>query len=799
MAGLAKMPLDRKLILAMMLTAAFALSLAGAIFIGYEIYNYRRGAIQHINALAGVTAGNSAGALAFEDPIDARQTLSALRADRDVQAAALFRNDGTLLAAYPVDRSAALPSRPEPADVRFSGQSLESFTRVEVGSTPLGSLYLRMDVSALQTTLAVSIAAALAILGLAFAAALAIARRLRRYITSPILELSRTARDISEGNDYTLRAQPAVQPELRVLTDAFNRMLGRIEEGQRSLRAQLSRLDLLHRTTRAIGDRQDLTSILQIIVGRLESELSVDFACVARYDAAGAALVVESLGPAAAGLVSRGGVQLRERLEFEPAAAARLSERVFYEPELGLVDEGMLRRFARAGIAALALAPLNGRDELWGVLLVGRTSPHSFASADIEFLRQLSEHASLAVRQVRLTADLQRAYDDLRQSQLVVAQQERLRALGQMASGIAHDINNAVSPVALYVDSLLEREAGVTERGRRQLETIRKACENVTLTVRRMREFYRREDRPGDFAAVDASAVCREVIELTRARWASDSEATGTEISVREEFATQPVWVRAVPGELRDALVNLVFNAVDAMPQGGVLTIGTAAPVAGEELTCIAVTDTGIGMDMATRARCLEPFFTTKGERGTGMGLTMVYGMVERHDGRLEIESAPDRGTTVRLLLPRAAVGDAAARSSPAPAPVRALRIVVVDDDPLLIQSLRDALELEGHAVTTADGGQAGIDAFMLCRSRGERVDVVVTDLGMPHLDGRAVAAAIKAVDASVGVILLTGWGARLAAEGEVPEGVDRVLGKPPRLADLRAALAAFGSAEERG
>jgi CheY-like chemotaxis protein len=257
--------------------------------------------------------------------------------------------------------------------------------------------------------------------------------------------------------------------------------------------------------------------------------------------------------------------------------------------------------------------------------------------------------------------------------------------------------------------------------------------------------------------------------------------------------------VRAVRGELRDALVNLVFNAVDAMPQGGVLTIGTAAPVAGEELACIAVTDTGIGMDVATRARCLEPFFTTKGERGTGMGLTMVYGMVERHDGRLEIESAPGRGTTVRLLLPRAAVGDAAARPPPPPAPARPLRLVVVDDDPLLIQSLRDTLELEGHAVTTADGGQTGIDAFMLAYSRDEHVDVVITDLGMPHLDGRAVAAAVKAVDPAVAVILLTGWGARLAAEGEVPAGVDRVLSKPPRLADLRAALAAFGSATGRG
>jgi CheY-like chemotaxis protein len=149
----------------------------------------------------------------------------------------------------------------------------------------------------------------------------------------------------------------------------------------------------------------------------------------------------------------------------------------------------------------------------------------------------------------------------------------------------------------------------------------------------------------------------------------------------------------------------------------------------------------------------------------------------------------------VRLLLPRAAIEGQATQAPALPSTGRPLRLLVVDDDPLLIQSLRDTLELEGHRVTVADGGQSGIDAFMQAHTRGERVDAVITDLGMPHLDGRAVAAAVKAVDAQTTVILLTGWGARLAAESEVPVGVDRVLGKPPRLAELRAALAQVAGA----
>jgi CheY-like chemotaxis protein len=368
-----------------------------------------------------------------------------------------------------------------------------------------------------------------------------------------------------------------------------------------------------------------------------------------------------------------------------------------------------------------------------------------------------------------------------------------------MASGIAHDINNAVSPISLYVETLLEREPMLSLRGRGQLEVIQRAIDDVTQTVKRMREFYRRRDVPADAGPVELNALCRAVIELTRARWADDAQERGAHIELRTEFSHQPVWVRGIDGEIRDALVNLVFNAVDAMPQGGVLTIDTANPKeGGDGLACAAVTDTGVGMDEKTRARCLEPFFTTKGERGTGMGLAMVYGMLQRHKGRIEIESEIGRGTTVRLQLPSSDPDLAAPRLPAPPVATRRLRLLVVDDDPLLLQSLRDALELDGHLVTVADGGQTGIDAFMTAQAKGERPDAVITDLGMPHLDGRAVAAAVKAVDARTTVILLTGWGARLMAESDVPAGVDRVLSKPPRLPQLREALAAIALIEEQ-
>jgi CheY-like chemotaxis protein len=169
----------------------------------------------------------------------------------------------------------------------------------------------------------------------------------------------------------------------------------------------------------------------------------------------------------------------------------------------------------------------------------------------------------------------------------------------------------------------------------------------------------------------------------------------------------------------------------------------------------------------------------------------MVYGMVERHGGELQIESQPGLGTTMRLIFPIAPAGtDISADTLIQLRPAQPSRILAIDDDPIILRSLREILEQDGHSVTIASGGESGIDAFRAASARGEPFDVVITDLGMPHVDGRTVAAAIKSGAPDVPVIMLTGWGHRLLAENDLPLHVDRVLGKPPRLAALRAALA---------
>ena len=286
--------------------------------------------------------------------------------------------------------------------------------------------------------------------------------------------------------------------------------------------------------------------------------------------------------------------------------------------------------------------------------------------------------------------------------------------------------------------------------------------------------------------------VVKQVMELTRARWSDMAQRHGHVIKVALEQDAASPQTLGVAGEIREALTNLIFNAVDAMPSGGTLTLRTRLQQQSASAAIVVeVGDTGTGMDEATRRRCLEPFFTTKGERGTGLGLAMVYGMAQRHGAEVGIESQLGRGTTVRLQF-AAAPGSGPDASLLVTGKPRRLRILVVDDDPVLLDTLREILEADGHDVVAADGGQQGIDAMHAAHGSAAPFTLVITDLGMPHVDGRKVASAIKAVSPATPVILLTGWGQRLEFDGDALPHVDQELGKPPKLTQLREVLAKF-------
>ncbi|HEY3864325.1 MAG TPA: ATP-binding protein [Verrucomicrobiae bacterium] len=566
------------------------------------------------------------------------------------------------------------------------------------------------------------------------------------------------------------------------------------------VRFQLERMELLNRITRAAAERQDMPSIFQSAVHTLEDQMPLDFCCICRCETGAEALIVAALGQRgqelAAALRAGQGARLGVAENgLEKCVAGNLA----HEPDTSRSEAPFVRRLAAAGLGAFVAAPIAVESSLFGVLMAGRRQPGSFASAECEFLRQLSEHIALASQQAQLHAALQQAYDDLQQTQQAVMQQDRLRALGQMASGIAHDINNAISPVTLYTESLLEREQSLSPRARQYLETIQRSVQDVAQTVSRMREVYRSTEPALSLAPVALNTLLAQVVELSRARWRDVPQSQGRFIEMVVELTPELPPFRGVESEIRQALLNLIFNAVDAMPQGGKIIARTLASrmhgdVPGVLLprAVVEIVDNGAGMSEETRRRCMEPFFTTKGERGTGLGLSMVYGIAERHGAEIEIVSELGRGTAMRLLFPPPPppmAPDSASSAVPA-APRGRMRILLVDDDPTLIKSLRNVLEADGHVVTSANGGQAGIDAFRQAQADKKEFAVVITDLGMPYVDGRKVAATIKTASPQTPVILLTGWGQRMIADHEVPPHVDRVLSKPPKIRDLRQALA---------
>jgi signal transduction histidine kinase/ActR/RegA family two-component response regulator/HAMP domain-containing protein len=767
-----------------LVTSGAVLFLTSAFFSAYEIIKSTRSTVQQLETTSAIIAENSTAVLAFDDRKAAEDILSALKATPHVTQAALYDSSGRFFAGYPPNVPASrFPPAPGAQGHRFEKGFLIAERPVARDQRRLGSLYVKQDTKAAAQRVRLYAAMAGAVAGVAFLLAYLLSRILQRQITEPILALADTARTVTERRNYSVRARAHSNGEVGVLTTAFNQMLTQIQE-------QLGFLELLNRITQAIGERLDVTSMLSVMLSSLEDNFPVRLVCAGLYQRDSMRLQIASVGARSTEAAVTTAMTPGAILEPEPGGLGRCEHGAqAYEPDLSRADSSFAVRLANQGMRSAVMSPLRVESTNLGVLIAAREQVDGFSLLDREFLRQLAEHAALAVHQANLYGELQQAYRELRLSQQAVMQQERLRALGQMAMGIAHDINNAILPAALYTESLLEKETGLSPPARDNLRTVSRAIEDVAATVGRMREFFRQRPPQVSLVPVHVNRSIQAVIDLTRARWSDTPQQRGVVIEVATDLSPDDPMILGVEGEIREALTNVFFNAFDAMPEGGKLTVQTRTM--SDRRVQIEVTDTGIGMDDATRRRCLEPFYTTKGERGTGLGLAMVYGVAERHGASLEIDSAPGAGTTVRFLFPElpASAATLATRAAARP-PKSQLRILVVDDEPLIAKVLSDTLRPDGHQIETAIGGQAGIDAFMSALDRGEPFDAVITDLGMPYVDGRKVAAAIKARSAQTPVILLTGWGQSVLAEGEATQHIDRLLAKPPKMAELREALA---------
>jgi signal transduction histidine kinase/ActR/RegA family two-component response regulator len=401
--------------------------------------------------------------------------------------------------------------------------------------------------------------------------------------------------------------------------------------------------------------------------------------------------------------------------------------------------------------------------------------------------------------EVRLSQGIRKAYEELRRTQEVVVQQERLRALGQMASGVAHDVNNALTPIVGYSDLLTSLMPTMPEAASRALNVIKQSGEDIARIVARMREFYRRRDNSEQLAWVDINQIVDEVIELTRPRWRDLSQRQGISINIERDLASDLPALLGDAAELREAFTNLVFNAVDALPTGGNISFVTRivpGPVSKKSgiptaQIQVEVRDNGIGMDEKTRQRCLEPFFSTKAKHGgTGLGLAMVYGMVQRHEGAIAIDSVPGMGTTFRLTFPvREQLSAPVVPAMPRAGRQRSLHVLCIDDEMMIRDILNDSLKNFNHQVTVASSGKDGIELFRTALRKKQPYQAVITDLGMPEMDGHQVARIIKAESPRTPVIMLTGWGTIMKEEGETAPEVDAIIAKPARIDELNNLL----------
>ena len=389
--------------------------------------------------------------------------------------------------------------------------------------------------------------------------------------------------------------------------------------------------------------------------------------------------------------------------------------------------------------------------------------------------RQLKDKhgAVIGVLEIGIDVTEQRKMEDK------LLQAEKLRDLGELAGGVAHDFNNVLAAIlgrAQLLKHQLEEGTGNERRKsyfelKEGLDVIERAANDGAETVRRIQEFARIRPDDRDILSVDINEVINNALDFTRARWKDEAEFKGINVAIDKNLATVPP-VLGSPAELREVITNLINNALDAMPRGGAITVKTYTE---SNHVCIRFEDTGAGIPPHIQERIFDPFFTTKGPQSTGLGMSVSYGIITRHQGTISVESQEGSGTAFTIKFPiKAAEGAVKVEGQQIQEPVGKAKILVIEDEEDVRTLLQDILEMHGHEVAVAAHGEEGIAAF-----KKGTFDLVFTDLGMPGMSGWEVAQAIKEIDPEVAIAIITGWGIKMDEEELKKSGVDLILNKP--------------------
>lgn len=436
--------------------------------------------------------------------------------------------------------------------------------------------------------------------------------------------------------------------------------------------------------------------------------------------------------------------------------------------------------------------PLAAGDELIGLLALGSRDP--LGAHDLERVRAFATQAGMALVRVRHERDLEeqqaaleQAYRELQRSQEQVVHLEKMRAIGEMTSGVAHNFNNALTAILGTTQVVLQCD--LPQPVAHRLRIIEQSAQDASLLVQRIRAFTKSE--PPKTTATDINDLVSDAVAMTEPRWRHHADRIEHPITVETELRAS-VLAEVEPAAIREVLINLILNAVNALPDGGRVLCRSWDE---DGQVVVTVKDNGIGMSEETRQRCFEPFFTTGGERGTGLGLSVAYGIIQRHKGDIRVVSSPGLGAEFIITLPTSDQVAGAKRAvqavadDPGQREIPALHAMVVDDQPNVRQTLGDMLSALGLTVTMIDDGREAVQRFDPAEH-----DLVITDWGMPGMSGLAVARAIKSRSPNTPVVLITGFDAKLPSEVSAAEEVDYRIQKPLNLGDLTRTLQAVAS-----
>jgi signal transduction histidine kinase/CheY-like chemotaxis protein len=459
----------------------------------------------------------------------------------------------------------------------------------------------------------------------------------------------------------------------------------------------------------------------------------------------------------------------RSEIAFGPVARViRERKPLLLKDAAAAAGEGT-RSVFRLDLRSILCVPLFHRERVLGALYVdNRTQAGQFDADDLELLTIFGSQAAVALENARLVTDLENSLRDLKDTQDLLIRNEKLRVVGEMASGVFHDLNNLLTAVVGRTQ-LLMTDAGL-RRHADELQVIEKAALDGAEIIQGFQNFT----RPGQevrFEPVRLSEVVEDALNLSRTKWRDQPQREGREVHVVRRVA-DPLYVLGNPRELREVLVNLIFNAVDALPRGGTITL--EAEGAGE-VALVRVRDDGVGMTQEVRRRLFDPFFTTKGPKGTGLGMSICYSILQRHKGSISVESTPGQGTVISLTLLRAT-----GATAPAHAGSDTGGVLVIDDEESILNLLQSAFTAAGLRVCTSKSGKEG-----LARFKNGNFGFVITDFKMPGLSGLDVAREVKRLAPSVPVALVTAWPVEGSDAGDPPRYVDRVVHKPFRVHEL--------------